>query len=167
MPCFQIIFFVVGLVHNICSGHLCKVLLWQCVKHSHSQFCTTHAHPSEGPNHPEGVDRGPRRGGLMVRSFIILVSFPMISFSLDPDPSLDPDLGPDPSLGPYLLILILVLILSLILFLLILPLKSLCLLLHLHNIHPTAGKFVFQPIWGQVDFPIITKSWPGHVVYLF
>ena len=62
----------------------------------------------------------------MVRSFIILASFPMISFSLDPDPSL----------GPYLLILILVLIISLImLFLLLLP-PLILVPSPSHHIHP-------------------------------
>ena len=83
-------------------------------------FIAPCAHLLEGPNHPEGVDRGPRRGGLMVRSFIILVSF-------------------------LILILILVLIISLImLFLLLLP--PLILLLLIIFILAIAGKFLFQPM---------------------
>ena len=96
-----------------------SVVSWHLKAPSFS-FIAPCAHLLEGPNRPEGVDQGPRRGGLMVRSFIILVSF-------------------------LILILILVLIISLImLFLLLLP--PLILLLLIIFILAIAGKFVFQPM---------------------
>ena len=85
--------------------YFCKLSVWcfiqKCtVKHFYSHLFAPCAHLLEGPNHPEGVDLGPRRGGLMVSIILLVLCLILILILLDPDhhPPLPP---PSPPLGLF------------------------------------------------------------------